>query len=56
MVEDFCEQRWAARVRGIVKDAVRPFLYSKKYSELDSEEKYTLLCEEITKEICLARL
>lgn len=54
--EDYMQKEAVAKVRTIVREAVRPFLYAKKYVELDSEEKYILLCEEITHQICLSKL
>lgn len=54
--ENFMQTETVNRIHNIVRDAVRPFLYAKKYELLDSEEKYVLLCEEITHQICLSRV
>lgn len=54
--ENYMQTECVTKIRDIVKEAVRPFLYEKKYEQLDSEEKYILLCEEITHKICLSKL
>lgn len=54
ITEDAFETKWVGRVRDAVRDGMRIYLYDKKYEVLDNEEKYHLMCEDITKRICHA--